>query len=180
MIVSLIVALSKNGIIGKNNKLPWVVKEDLDFFKNITKGKFLIFGRKTFESTGALRDRNIIVLSHTDKLKKKYLSYKTVHFSSNLDNALFYAQNEGCDEVFIAGGAKVYSDALKRNICDYLYVTKLNFVAAGDVHFPVDLDELDANYELVESKKFSKGEFLTYKKKFNTIIEKVKQENIIE
>src|SRR3990167_205188 len=102
MITSLIAAISKNNVIGKNNKLPWHLPADLKHFKNITMGKPIIMGRKTFESIGKpLPGRQNIIITHN----KNYRATGCDVFSS-IDDALNAVKHQS--EVMIIGGANLY------------------------------------------------------------------------
>src|SRR5436190_24023626 len=93
-----VVAVSKNGVIGKDNKLPWHFSADLKFFKNLTTGHTVIMGRKTFESIGKpLPNRENIVISRLPQADKP-----GVEFASAIEEAIARAQSE---KIFIIGGA---------------------------------------------------------------------------
>ncbi len=149
--INLIVAVSKNGIIGKDGKIPFFYPADKQYFKETTTNKVLIMGRKTYEEINhPLKDRFIIVLS------------KTINFNDNgiitltsLDEALKYAKDK---EVFIAGGKKLYEEALK--IAQYLYITEIDEIYDGDTYFP----SIPNNYQLISENKKDKLNFKLYKK----------------
>lgn len=130
MIISLIVAVSENGVIGNKNELPWKLSSDLKRFKYYTKGKAVIMGRKTFESIGQpLSDRINIILSK----KKDYKPEKTLVFSQIADAMNFAADNQ-LEEVFIIGGSDVYQQTF--DIADRIYLTKVHAKIDGDAYFP--------------------------------------------
>jgi len=127
MIISLIVAKSKNNVIGKNNQLPWHLPADLAHFKNVTMGKPIIMGRKTFESIGKpLPGRRNIIITRN----KNYAAQGCDVFYS-LDDALNALKNEM--EVMIIGGANLYSQMLER--ASRLYLTEVDVDIDGDVFF---------------------------------------------
>lgn len=138
MIISLIVAVSENGVIGKNNELPWKLSSDLKRFKYYTKGKAVIMGRKTFESIGQpLSERINIVLSK----KKGYKPEKTLVFSE-LSDAFNFAADNNLEEVFVIGGADIYEQTFA--LADRIYLTKVHTTVDGDAHFPeVNMEEWD-------------------------------------
>lgn len=138
MIISLIVAVSENGVIGKNNELPWKLSSDLKRFKYYTKGKAVIMGRKTFESIGQpLSERINIVLSK----KKGYKPEKTLVFSE-LSDAFNFAADNNLEEVFVLGGADIYEQTFA--LADRIYLTKVHTTVDGDAHFPeVNMEEWD-------------------------------------
>lgn len=137
MIVSAIAAMSKNRVIGNENSLPWNVPEDMKFFRAKTKNSILIMGRKTFDSLpGPLPGRFHIVISRTAKE-----SLEQVFWVGDLSSALKKAlemTSKYQDEVFVAGGAEIYKQALP--FCDKIYLSVLDFSsdfsATGDAYFP--------------------------------------------
>lgn len=129
MRISAIVAMSENGVIGRDNTLPWRLPADLQHFKKITMGKPIIMGRKTYESIGRpLPGRCNIVVT------------RDIHFQApgcvvvNTIEAAFAAVPSGSDEVFIIGGAELYQAMLPR--LQQLYVTVVHAVVQGDTYFP--------------------------------------------
>ena len=134
MKLSIIVALADDGIIGRDNALPWHLPADLKRFKRLTMGHHLIMGRKTFESVGRpLPGRTMLVLSRS----RPELPAGVVRVSS-LEEALETARSAGAEEAFVAGGAEIYRLALPR--ADGLYVTRVHAEVAGDTRFP-EMDE---------------------------------------
>lgn len=126
--ISLIVAISRNGLIGANNQLPWHIKEDLQHFKTITSGSTIIMGRKTFESIGKpLPNRRNIVL--TRDLTFKSEGIEIVH---SVNEILSLCTQES--ETFIIGGGEVYTLLLP--YADKLYITLVDIDIQGDTHFP--------------------------------------------
>jgi dihydrofolate reductase len=132
MKISIITAVSDNGIIGKDGKLPWVLPTDLKRFKEITTGHHIIMGRKTYESIGKpLPNRTNIVLTRNEKFKVAK-DAKLVH---SLDVALNIAKSAGETECFIIGGEHLYAQALP--ITDRIYMTTVHQEFDGDAKFPV-------------------------------------------
>lgn len=130
MRVSLIVAKSLNNVIGKNNALPWHLKDDLQNFKKVTSGHHILMGRKTFESIGkALPGRVSLVVSN----EPKPVSENVIWFNS-IFRAIKHAERNGETELFIIGGAKIYKYAL--SLVDRIYLTEINAEVDGDVFFP--------------------------------------------
>lgn len=130
MKISLIVAMTEDRVIGKQNRLPWHLPEDLKRFKQTTMGHTLVMGRKTFESIGRpLPGRRNIVLSRN-------LDFRPggVDVAPNLAAALRLAEQAGETECFIIGGASIYEAA--RPLVQRLYLTLLHKSFAGDAHFP--------------------------------------------
>jgi len=128
MVISIIAAVSENGVIGKNNALPWKLPADLRHFKELTIGKPVIMGLKTFESIGKpLPDRTNIVLS---KEKVEIPGCTAVH---SIEEALQAVGN--AEEVMVIGGGSVYAQFLPK--ADRMYVTRVHAEVEGDTYFPV-------------------------------------------
>lgn len=128
MKLSIIVAQSKNRVIGKNNQLPWHLPADLAYFKKMTIGKPIVMGRKTFESIGKplpLR-RNVVISSNPD-----FVCDGCELFLS-LEAALEALKNEA--EVMIIGGSNLYSQCIDR--ANTVYMTQVDVDCAGDAFFP--------------------------------------------
>jgi dihydrofolate reductase len=127
MLISIIVAMDKKGVIGLEGDLPWHLSEDLKHFKAITMGKPLIMGRKTHESIGRpLPGRKNIVVTHSQDFKSE--GCVIVH---SLDDA--YKAAGDVDEVMIMGGSGIYDQSLAR--ADRLYLTEVHADVEGDVYF---------------------------------------------
>ena len=125
--ISIIVAYSKNHVIGKNNQLPWHLPADLKHFKTITMGKPIVMGRKTYESIGKpLPGRRNIIISRGGK------NYEGCDVFSSVDDALYALSNE--PEIMIIGGANLFSQTL--SLAQRLYITEIDVVIDGDVFFP--------------------------------------------
>ena len=135
MLLSLIVAASSNNVIGKNNDLPWVLPNDMKYFKNTTWGMPLIMGRKTFESmkNEPLPGRINIVITRQNDWKPE-----GAVVVSNWKDALFLAEDTDCKEVFVIGGGEIFKDAIKK--ADRIYMTRVHTIIDGDVFFP-EIDE---------------------------------------
>jgi dihydrofolate reductase len=132
--LALIVAVADNGVIGRDNGLPWHLPEDLRYFKRITMGKPIVMGRKTFESIGrALPGRTNIVISRNEQFAPD-----GVLLAASLDEALLLARQladeQGVGEAVIIGGAQIYALALPR--ADRLYVTRVHATPEGDTLLP--------------------------------------------
>jgi len=137
MKLAVIVAAAQNGVIGKNNALPWHLPEDLRYFKRVTMGKPIVMGRKTFESIGRpLPGRTNIVITRAAHWNAEGI--KVVH---SLDQALALAEEiariDGATELMVIGGAEVYRAALPR--ADRLYFTEVQAEVEGDARLP-DID----------------------------------------
>jgi dihydrofolate reductase len=133
-LLSIIVAKSKNDVIGNNGRLPWHLSEDLKRFKSITMGKPIIMGRVTYESIGKpLPGRENIILTRRSNYLEKGITI--IHSS---DEALKSARDS--DEVIIIGGGEIYKEFLSR--VNRLYITHVDLHIDGDAFFP-KVDYLD-------------------------------------
>ena len=141
MRLTLLLALAKNGVIGRDNDLPWRLPADLRRFKRLTMGHAIVMGRRTWESIGRpLPGRKSVVLSRDPTFQAP-----GAEVVPSLAEAL--RRHVGDDEIFIIGGAEVFAEALPR--ADRLELTRVHADVAGDVEAP-DL-ELDC-FELIASK----------------------------
>jgi dihydrofolate reductase len=132
--LSLIAAVAKNGVIGRDNAIPWRLPSDLKRFKNITMGKPVVMGRKTFESIGKpLPGRTNIVVSR-DPAFRPSGALVDLTLSSAIERARRQAARDGTDEVFIIGGGKIYEEAMP--LADRLCITEVDAAPDGDAHFP--------------------------------------------
>ncbi len=130
MIVSLIWAMDDNRVIGLDNKLPWRLPADLQYFKKTTLGKPIIMGRKTFESFGSrpLPGRKNIVITRD----QRYAPDPDITVVSSIESAL--TATGDVDEVMIIGGQQIYSQTL--SLADRLYITIVHSEFTGDAFFP--------------------------------------------
>lgn len=140
---SIIVAHSKNYVIGNNNSIIWNIPTDLKRFKKLTSGKVIIMGRKTFESLpNPLPNRFHIVLS---KNPKNFKNQKNVLFTNNLDEIIDKYKNSP-EEVFVIGGETIYKLFLRYT--SKIYITKILQDFCGDTYFPnVDYSLFKKDYE---------------------------------
>ena len=128
MIISLIVAMGRNKVIGRNNSLPWYLPADMKRFKEITTGKPVIMGRKTFESIKKpLPNRINIIVTHDVNYKAEGCM-----IAHSVEEALKAA--EGKDEVMVIGGSKIYEQFLP--IANKIYLTVIDEDFDGDTFFP--------------------------------------------
>ena len=134
MIISIIAALGNNRVIGNKNKLPWDLPADMDHFRELTLGKPIIMGQKTFESIGkALPGRHNIVLTRDEGL-----SIPDCEVAFSLEHAVELARKSEMGkisgEVMICGGASVYEQYLSR--ANKMYLTFIDGDFEGDTFFP--------------------------------------------
>lgn len=126
--ISLIVAHDKNRVIGYENKMPWHLPGELQYFKEQTMGKPMIMGRKTFDSIGRpLPGRRNIVITRNENYQSD-----GIEVAKSLEEALKLAGNE--EEVMIIGGEQIFKLALP--IADRLYITHIEHDFNGDTFFP--------------------------------------------
>ncbi|SAK90560.1 dihydrofolate reductase [Caballeronia pedi] len=131
--LTLIVARARNGVIGRDNQLPWRLPEDLAFFKRTTMGAPIIMGRKTHESIGRpLPGRRNIVVSRDGARR-----YQGCDVVTSLEAALAL---EPAKEAFLIGGAQLYRDAIAR--ADRMIITEIDADFDGDTRFPAPDPEL--------------------------------------
>jgi dihydrofolate reductase len=140
MTLCLIVAVAENGVIGRDNDLPWRLSGDLKRFKSLTMGKPLIMGRKTYESIGRpLPGRTSIVLTRDDDF-----SADGVLVAHDQADAMALADKTarviGAAEIMVIGGAGIYRLFLPDS--DRLYLTEVHMASPGDTNFP-DIDAQD-------------------------------------
>lgn len=130
MIISSIVAVSENGVIGKDNQLPWHIPADLKYFKKVTKGHHVMMGRKCFESIGKpLPARTNLVLTRNQSFQHD--GVVRIH---SLTEGIKLARDSGETELFILGGAEIFKQTLP--IIDKLYFNTIHGVFEGDTFWP--------------------------------------------
>lgn len=128
MLVSLVVAVSSNGVIGRGGELPWYIPADLARFRTITMGKPIVMGRRTHESIGRpLPGRENIVVSSNPKYSAE--GCRVISGLDEIDRALPRAR-----EIMIIGGARLYAESLPG--ARRIYMTEVHAELDGDVHFP--------------------------------------------
>ncbi|MGL4109824.1 dihydrofolate reductase [Clostridium sp. LP20] len=162
--LSIIVAVAENNIIGGDNKLLWHISEDLKRFKEITMNHTIIMGRKTFQSLpGILPDRDHIVVTRDKNFK---VDSDSVHIVHSLDEVLDkYANSE--EDAFIIGGGEIYNLTFPH--CKKLYLTKIKKGYKGDTHFPdINFKDWKITYssgEKIDPKNNIEFEFIDLKRK---------------
>lgn len=160
--LSIIVAVARNGVIGDKNALLWHISEDMRFFRRTTSGHPVIMGRKTYESLGRpLPNRQNVVISRTIQ----EIEGCTVVGSLEQAIALFPAE----EEVFIIGGAQIYALALE--VADRFYLTRVEHDYEGDTSFPA-WDE--SQWRLLSREEFESGEKYPYPFAFE-LYERIKE-----
>lgn len=157
MSISIIAAVAKNGVIGKEGSLPWYLPEDLQRFRMLTTGKTVLMGRKTFESIlrklgKPLPNRKNVVITRNSA----YRVPEGVFLSTDLQKAISDGKNE---DLFIIGGGEIYRQTIAE--ADVLYLTQVNQEIDGDVYFPeIDLTK----WQKAEEEQHKDFTFTKYKK----------------
>ena len=163
MKISIIVAMGANRVIGINNDIPWYLPDDFNYFKEKTKGHFVLMGRKNWESLPhqfkPLPDRQNVVIS-----RQKYYRLKGATVVSSLSDALTFANNAKENEAFIIGGGEIYR--LGISLADTIYLTEIKGEFEGDITFP-ELDdswiEIERLHHPADSKHAYAFDFVTYR-----------------
>lgn len=139
MILSHIVAVCENGVIGKDNTLLWHHPEDLNYFKKRTTGKVMIMGRKTFDSLKKPLPKRFHIVISRSNLDSPHENVKYVNSISEA-----YAQAEKLtltgewpEEVMIVGGGQIYEESRKDT--DFLYITRIPGEYNGDTHYSLEI-----------------------------------------
>ncbi|MCU7960438.1 MAG: dihydrofolate reductase [gamma proteobacterium symbiont of Bathyaustriella thionipta] len=146
--LSIIAAMAENRVIGRDNRLPWHLPADLQHFKQLTLGKPMIMGRKTWESLpGLLPGRpHIVVTRNADYVAAG------AQLAASLQQALQLAQTHAANECMIIGGANCYAQALP--MADRLYLTIVHGEIAGDRCFP----EFEKHWQQTHCERFPADE----------------------
>ncbi|MCG9711531.1 type 3 dihydrofolate reductase [Shewanella insulae] len=152
MKIAMIAAMANNRVIGKDNQMPWHLPEDLRHFKQMTLGKPVVMGRKTFESIGRpLPGRHNLVVS-----RQKDLVIEGVTCVTSFEQAKEVVK--GCEELVVIGGGQLYAELLPQ--ADSLYLTEINLDVEGDTHFP-DWD--DGSWQCLNSESHINDKGLEYR-----------------
>ena len=125
--ICIIAAVSRNGVIGSNGRIPWKIPGEQKLFRQLTTGNVVVMGRRTYEEIGRpLPDRLNIVVSST-----RNFSGENLVTATNLSDAIRLA---GEKDIFISGGRQLYKEAL--SLADRLYITEVDLTVEGDTFFP--------------------------------------------
>ena len=163
MTVSLIVAVSSNGVIGRDGGLPWHLPADLKHFKRTTMGHHLIIGRRTWEEVGKpLPGRTMVVVTRSRRFVPE-----GAQVARSVEQALEIAAEDA--EPFIGGGSQIYRIALASDLVDRIYLTRIHAEVEGDTFFPdFDPDEWELaseeHHQADERNEFDYG-FLVYERR---------------
>lgn len=159
--ISLIVAMDKHRLIGRDNQLPWHLPQDLAYFKKVTMNHKIIMGRKTFESIGRpLSGRENIIV--TRDLTYSQEGCTILH---SIDEILELSSRSD-EELFVIGGAEIFKEILP--VSDRLYITEIDDVFEGDTYFP---DRKETEWKKISVEKGTRDkknpydfEFVVYEK----------------
>ena len=156
--ISLIAAYDRNFLIGNKNKLPWNIPGELERFKNLTTNNVVLLGRKTFEGMKPLKNRLTLVITHSHPKA----STENLRFISSIEEAVKISR-ELKKNLYIAGGAEVYSQALP--LCERLFITEIDEEFFGDTYFPkFDESGFEKSVDFVCEGEI-KNKYLTYVRK---------------
>lgn len=167
MKIIIIVAYSKNRVIGKDNKLLWHLADDMKFFKKTTQNQTVLMGKNTYwslpEKFRPLPNRNNIVLT----TKPFENTFENLTVFNNIENTLNTLKNEGLEQLFVIGGSQIYEAFLP--FADEILATEVVAIIEGDAYFPI-FDESEFHKEILQ--KFQKNEsndfdfeIISYKRK---------------
>ena len=160
--ISLIVAMDINRLIGKEDRIPWKIRDDLIRLKHLTQNHTVILGRTTYESMAWYYDKSgrpmpakiYIVLTRDPGYQPKRSSGKVAH---SIEEAIKLAKSLGDDQIFVNGGASVYKAMLP--YADTIYLTEVHTEAKGDTYFPALSPEQWQETEREQHKKDDKNEY---------------------
>lgn len=158
MKISIIVAIAKNGVIGKaNGEMPWHVKEEFQHFKKTTLGHPVIMGRKTFETLGKpLSGRQNIVISGNRNYSIHFNEVLVLH---SLDEAVDYCKRKKENKIFIIGGGEIYRQAI--SLADEMIISVMKFEADGEIKFPVFNKNL---WKVIRTEDYEQFEIVRYER----------------
>lgn len=140
--IALIAAMAENGVIGRDNQMPWHLPADLAYFKKVTLGKRVVMGRKTFDSIGRpLPDRRNLVISRNPAFQPDGVEV----FGSVEETLAALVADGSDDEIMVIGGGTIYQRMMVH--ADRLYLTRIDLAVEGDAYFP----ELDSKEWCLQS-----------------------------
>ncbi|RFU65453.1 dihydrofolate reductase [Peribacillus glennii] len=160
--ISLLFAMDENRVIGKDNKLPWHLPADLNYFKNVTMGHPIVMGRKTFESIGRVLPgrENIVVTRNAD------FKLEGVTVLHSVDEVIKLADSSD-REIFVIGGAEIFKGILPQT--DRLYITEIHHEFQGDTYFPAineaEWEQLSSTPGIVDEKNRYPHDFIVLGRK---------------
>ncbi len=161
--ITVIAAIAKNNALGKDNDLIWHLPADLKRFKKVTSGHHIIMGRNTFESIGRpLPNRTTVIVT-----RNKTYEQAGCKIAYSIKEALEIAKTDS--EIYIIGGAQIYTAVLENNVADQLDITQVHHAFEADVFFPTIDTAIWEETAREDCKKDEKNKydysFITYKKR---------------
>lgn len=166
MTISLIAAVAKNRVIGKENDLPWRLPDDMKYFMQTTLGHHVLMGRKNYDSLPnkfkPLPNRTNIVVTRQSNFEASGCT-----IVSSIDQGIEIASKNDEKELFVIGGAQIYKQSLER--ADYLYLTEINAEIEGDTYFPniesTDWEEVSRKHHGTDDRHCYSFDFVIYERK---------------
>jgi len=159
MQISIIIAVSNNGIIGRDNQMPWHLSDDLKRFKKLTSSHCIVMGRKTYHSIGKpLPDRTNIVIT-----RNQHSKIEDVVICNTIEQAIEVAKSKNETELFIIGGGEICRQAIP--FVNKIYLTKVDVEIEGDASFSFNKDE----WNIVSSEFVAKNEKNEYDSEFQIL-----------
>lgn len=155
MKLSLILAVSDNGVIGNKDQIPWFVRGEQKRFKEITMGHPIIMGRKTFEMPKTYKSKPQLLPGRLNVVITRQTDYEVPEggvVAHSLDDALALPQVKNANEVFIIGGEQLFTEAMP--LADKIYLTKVHANVDGDRFFKYDTTD----WEQISSELHKKDE----------------------
>lgn len=159
--VILVWAMTEERVIGINNKLPWQIKAEMQYFQRITLNKNVLMGAKTFESIGKpLKNRyNIVITNHQERYQH-FKDDNNITFTNDIISYLRQYQGNKETDICIIGGSTIYKQAW--DYADYLYVSIIKKLYYGDLLFPISDF---SNFRLIKTTEFAEFVANVYQRK---------------
>ena len=128
----IISAVALNNVIGMKSKIPWIDKDEINFFKETTLNNIILMGRKTYESIGRVlpKRKNFVITNN----KSAYNNTENLLFFENIEKAISYGEQLDVPNMFIIGGSEIYDQTL--SIADEIFISRMPFTICGDKLFP--------------------------------------------
>lgn len=163
MIISTIVAVAQDNVIGRDNDIPWYLPADLKYFKKRTTGHHILMGRKCYQSIGKpLPNRTNIIVT-----RDPYFITSNCVVCHSIEEAIDVAYQNGEEELFIIGGGTIYDQT--SHLWDKIYLTEVDLKVEGDIYFPsINLN----NWKLIEENRYKADEKNEHDYIFKTFIKK--------
>ena len=162
MKISIVVAVSENGVIGKDNRLLWRLSDDLKRFKEITGGHHILMGRKTFESIGKpLPNRITLIITRTH-----HFPFKDCYTFASIQEAIEFAESRKEPELFIIGGGEIFKQTM--SVADVIHLTVVHAEMEGDTFFEYD----DSSWEVAQKEFVAADEKNEYDSTYLKLVRK--------